>query len=74
MTTIDCTETRNAAIGSLAIAFRALRYTLDLSVDEIASMSGIAPSYWRRLEDGTADPSAAWVRSAVDRIATHLHT
>jgi predicted transcriptional regulator len=74
VTTIDCTETRDTVSSSLAAAFLALRVTHDLTVDEIAAIGGVAPSYWRRLEDGSASPSEPWIRSAVDRITTHLHT
>lgn len=61
-------------MSSLSVAFRALRHTLDLSVEEIAAIGGVAPSFWRRLEDGTACPTEPRVRSAVQRIADHQTT
>lgn len=73
MSVVDCTEARAVMTSSLASSFRTLRHVLGLSVEEISRLGGVAPDYWRRLEDGTADPSAAWVRAAAERIAAHLN-
>lgn len=57
--------------SSFPLALRALRHTLDLTVDEIATIGGVAPSYWRRVEDGDASPSVPWIRTTVQRVTAH---
>jgi predicted transcriptional regulator len=62
----------NTGSQGLGLALKALRTAADLTIEQVADMAGISPSYLSRAERGHITPSATWVQVVAVAIGDHL--
>lgn len=61
--------TETNAIGRVV---RECRNLADMTLDQVADRAGLSKTYLSNVENGTADPSPAWLHIAMTAIGTEL--